>query len=311
MHEVALHAGYSNDDMQPPFTEDSLKGVRPTQAARLSAGHIGSLSTCLSAIHKIFDIFLSLTTDTIRSSPTLHFVRIVYSAVVLSKMAYDATVPGSEIGKVFKSDDFKIDYYFDALVGFLKIAAEGGRCASAGKFAMVLFIMKNLLRKQKGDNLNTLHSSLNNLQNSVTDSKDGRRYSQEGTEQIQPQPLWQQPDQLPISVSGLRLQSGEVQDQHTSPLTNHSSHSNISPHSLLPDSNSINMQPHYFQGTGLDGFYARNSEGQSLDHLMSDYDFDPQSFQIDHEDFPSYFPDDNFLGSAMQHKPDGYFDAWP
>lgn len=148
MHEVALHAGYPNDDMQPSFTEEALKGIRPTQAARLSAGHISSLSTCLSVIHTYFDTFLSFTIDQISDLPTFQFVRIVYAGVVLIKMAYDATIPDSEMETMFQRDDFKIDYYLDALVALLKAAAQGNRCASATKFAMVLFVMKALLHKQ-------------------------------------------------------------------------------------------------------------------------------------------------------------------
>jgi hypothetical protein len=150
-----------------------LKSSGPTQAARLSVGHISSLSTCLSIIHKIFNIFLSFTIDEIRTFPAFHFVRIIYAVIVLTRMAYDATIRDSEIQKMFSSDDFKIDYYLDALVALLKSAAEGNRCPSAAKFATALFVMKTLLQKQTCGSQSRPGKGLQNMSMSQVEVRSG------------------------------------------------------------------------------------------------------------------------------------------
>ena len=143
LHEVALHSGSSDHDMQPPFVEESLAQLRPTNEFVMSPIYVKSLSTCLSNIYRLLDTFLSLTLEDIRCQPTFHFVRLVYAVVVLVKISVGSTV--SE--KIFCADKTEnpvqtIHRYLSSLMEKLHSAADGGRCASAAKFGLVLLSIK-------------------------------------------------------------------------------------------------------------------------------------------------------------------------
>lgn len=149
MHEVVLHAGSASEaDMQPPFTEEFLTAIRPAQAEKLSAAHISSLSTCITSVHVFFDIFLRMPTTTVRALPTFHFVRLVYTTVVLIRMAMDTTVRNSELRSMLELSDFKIEEYLNPLIALLDSAAEGNQCPNAKKFGMVLGVLRNLYQRR-------------------------------------------------------------------------------------------------------------------------------------------------------------------
>lgn len=299
LHEVALHAGYSNDDMQPPFTEEALKSVRPTQAARLSAEHISSLSTSLSVIHTLFDTFLSIVVDDIRGFPTFQFVRIVYAAIVLTKMAYDATVPNSEAKRMFSRDDFKIDYYFDALVNLLRTAAEGDRCASAAKFSMVLFVMKALLHKQTGERQNCHANGQQTPFNIKRGENGGQGHPHDSGKH--PEPCFQWQTHRPSHASSNDSQFDCVTD-----------FGQPSSHSSLPESQPMNGSLHLLSTLAAGERQMNNYSNISADHFMNEiYDFDPQNFNLNSENLPEYFSDDGLLSSVLHIAPGGFFDPWP
>jgi hypothetical protein len=148
-HEVLLHAGTTSEaDMQPPFTEDVLTAIRPAHAENLSAAHIASLSACVTSVHMVFDTFLSISAPTVRALPTFHFVRLIYATVVLIKIAMDTTVPNSEIGRMVKLSDLKIEEYLTSLTSLLISAAEGNQCANAQMFGIIVEVLRNLYQKQ-------------------------------------------------------------------------------------------------------------------------------------------------------------------
>jgi hypothetical protein len=103
MHEVAMHVDHNVEEFKPPFTEESIRstGLEEEETSKpLTSAHIAALSTCLTSIDGVFEAFLSLDIDTIRTLPILYFVRIAYAVVVLIKMFFAAAKPNSELGKV-------------------------------------------------------------------------------------------------------------------------------------------------------------------------------------------------------------------
>ena len=136
LHEVALNTGKNNDDLQPPFTPEIFKSMRPLEKVEISAGHIDSLSTSLTSIHTLYQAFLSIPPATIRCLPTFHFVRLIYLSVVFIKLTADG-------------DDFNVEQYLDDVLGLLSLAAQDNQSASARQFSMVITVLKTLIVKRK------------------------------------------------------------------------------------------------------------------------------------------------------------------
>ncbi|GKT83690.1 fungal specific transcription [Colletotrichum tofieldiae] len=140
MHEIALHS--QMDDIRPPFDTATLKDGMLTSLT-LTTSHINALSACLSAIDGIFDAFLAMEVPSIRCLPIFNFVRVAYAVVVLIKMYFSATAPGSELGKVIDKDNMKVECYLDALLEKFRAAASDDRSRPAAKFLVVLVMLRN------------------------------------------------------------------------------------------------------------------------------------------------------------------------
>ena len=125
LHEIALHFNHNIEDFKLPFTEESLKSVN-NSSETLTQHQMAALEACRKAAHGMLDTFLSLDVETVKSLPMLiYFVRCTYALVVLIKMHVAITTPGSEIGKIMKADDVRIDFYIDAATGGLAQAKAG------------------------------------------------------------------------------------------------------------------------------------------------------------------------------------------
>ncbi|KAF6841448.1 Transcriptional regulator WAR1 [Colletotrichum plurivorum] len=145
MHEIALHSQL--DDIRPPFDTATLKdGMLPNLT--LTTSHINALSACLSAIDGIFEAFLAMEVPSIRCLPVFNFVRVAYAVVVLIKMYFSATAPGSELGKVIDKDNMKVEFYLDALLEKFRAAASEDRSRPAAKFLVVLVMLRSWFLKQ-------------------------------------------------------------------------------------------------------------------------------------------------------------------
>lgn len=132
MHEVALHAYHNVDEFRPPFTEEKLS-ANEREPDLLTASHISALSVCLTSIDGIFETFLSLEVDVVRSQPVFHFVRAAYAVIVLIKMYFTAASSDSELGKVIDKDNMKVEQYLDGLLEKFRAAAEDDRCRPGKK----------------------------------------------------------------------------------------------------------------------------------------------------------------------------------
>ena len=157
IHEIAMHHSHNIDDFRPPYGVDDENEEQPDY---ITPAHIDSLTICLDSIHKAFDIFVGLPLLTLRSLPTLFFVRNSYAAVALIKMYTAVSAKGSKFGSVFKPKDLKVDYYLDALGEKMKRAAEGGQSRIAMKFTFILGMLKNWQAKRVSGNLTSKDKSM-------------------------------------------------------------------------------------------------------------------------------------------------------
>ncbi|KAK2043897.1 hypothetical protein LZ31DRAFT_467442 [Colletotrichum somersetense] len=145
MHEIVLHTQL--DDIRPSFDAVNLRdGILASLTPTTS--HINALSACLSAIDGVFEAFLEMEVPRVRCLPVFNFVRVAYAIVVLIKIYFSATAPGSELGKVIDKDNMKVEYYLDALLEKFRAAASDNRSRPAAKFLIVLVMLKSWFLKQ-------------------------------------------------------------------------------------------------------------------------------------------------------------------
>ncbi|KAI0970414.1 hypothetical protein F4678DRAFT_138833 [Xylaria arbuscula] len=145
MHEIALQ---TNEEQTAPSNAEALRDPIPGLGDSLTAAHISALSSCLTAIDGIFETFLSLDESTIRCLPIFNLVRVSYAVVVLIKIYFSATSPNSELGKVINKDNMKVAEYLDRLLEKFRRTAESDKSRPAGKFFMVLVMVRTWFEKQ-------------------------------------------------------------------------------------------------------------------------------------------------------------------
>ncbi|KAJ1327474.1 transcriptional regulatory protein LEU3 [Microdochium nivale] len=145
MHEIALYF-----DKPDEFSPEALRDPIPTLSQSLTSAHINALASCLVAIDGIFDTFLAMDAATIRCLPIFNFVRVAYALVVLIRIYFNASLPGSELGKVFSKQDMKVQSYLDRLLDKLRETAASEKCRPASKFLVVLIMLTTWFRKQEG-----------------------------------------------------------------------------------------------------------------------------------------------------------------
>ncbi|KAI0855821.1 hypothetical protein F4860DRAFT_495207 [Xylaria cubensis] len=146
MHEIALQ---TNEEYSTSNTE-ALRDPIPGLGDTLTAAHIGALSSCLTAIDGIFETFLSLDVPTIRCVPIFNFVRVAYAVVVLIKIYFSASSPNSELGKVINKDNMKVAEYLDRLLEKFRETAAQDKSRPAGKFLVVLAMVRGWFQQQQG-----------------------------------------------------------------------------------------------------------------------------------------------------------------
>ncbi|KAI3333125.1 hypothetical protein F4824DRAFT_473301 [Ustulina deusta] len=145
MHEIALQ---TNEERTAPSNAEALRDPIPGLGDSLTAAHISALSSCLTAIDGIFETFLALDESTIRCLPIFNLVRVSYAVVVLIKIYFSATSPNSELGKVINKDNMKVAEYIDRLLEKFRETAASDKSRPAGKFFMVLVMVRSWFHKQ-------------------------------------------------------------------------------------------------------------------------------------------------------------------
>lgn len=148
LHEIALHFDHNIEDFKLPFTEESLKSVTNV-SDKLTQHQMAGLEACVKAAHGILDTLLGYGLEVVRTLPMLiFFVRCCYALVILIKMHVSISTPGSEVGKIMKADDLRVDHYMESLLSlFTQTTAEGSR--PHPKIVAILSVLRDWFRKHQ------------------------------------------------------------------------------------------------------------------------------------------------------------------
>ncbi|KAL7928094.1 hypothetical protein V8C35DRAFT_333723 [Trichoderma chlorosporum] len=214
MHEMALHSDTMSEQWRPPFDTGALKdGI--VNSEPLSAAHINALSACLTAIDGIFNTFLSMDVLSIRCLPVFNFMRVAYGVVILIKMYFSASSPGSEMGKVIHKDNMRVEYYLEALLDKFRATAADNKCRPAAKFLVVLAMLRSWFFKQgkEGGGGTATPDDGDAPSSSSQQKQQQQQYAAQGTQQQQQQ-LQQQLQQQ----QRLQPQQQSIQQSVNTPL---------------------------------------------------------------------------------------------
>lgn len=139
-----MHTEHNFDDFKPPYAAFS----DDNKITNVTAAQVDALTVCLQSIHKSMDIITSFDHDEVVCLPTVYFARTAYGFVALLKM-FSAVSQTNGLGQVFSSDDLRAEHYLEKVITHLKISGHrpGGR--TAGKFCMILNLLKNWFVNRK------------------------------------------------------------------------------------------------------------------------------------------------------------------
>ena len=149
LHEIALHFNHNVEDFRMPFTEESLKSVNNT-ADTLTQSQMAALEACLKAAHGILDTMLGFEINMVKTLPMLvFFVRCVYALVILIKMHVAVSTPNSELGKMMKPEDLRVEYYVDSLIGLFSYMSKDEEFRPHPKILRILNVLRDWFGKHK------------------------------------------------------------------------------------------------------------------------------------------------------------------
>ena len=304
MHEVAMHIDHNKDEFKPPFTEQTLRPA--DNPISLTTAHISALSTCLSAIDGILDTFLKFDIETIRSLPVAHFVHVAYAVVVLIKMFLAAATPNSELGKVIKKEDMKVEQHLDGLVNKFKASSADEKSCPSAKVLMVLIMLKTWFDRQRegklpvsgpGETLtsSTMPTARNDADKSketLSDNSDSRQ------RQIPRQLIGYSPANTPLQVLSELATGDSVGQPRSGNVNNYPAATGEwpqPPHYGYDSMMTPNMSSVHNMGGGIDP-----SLGMNLGYSMGDGFEQAMGMTLGGVgEFGSYFNDDTFFGTLM------------
>jgi hypothetical protein len=148
-HEVALHIDHNTDDFRPPFTERIIREPLLKPHTILAPYQLDSISASISSAQTMLDIFCSISLDELVCIPIFVFVRCAYGCMVLIRAWITASTPGCELGKVLKKEDLRVDEYLNRSLTHLAHAAKGDRTRPAGKFTMIVMMLRSWYMKRR------------------------------------------------------------------------------------------------------------------------------------------------------------------
>lgn len=146
IHEIAMHVDHNIDDFKPPFLTD-LSENKPTDLG--TPAHVEALSACLTAIHRVYDVFCSFEPSVLHDLPTVSFVRTSYCTVALVRLYTAATIPGSKLAQIFHPSVFKVEHYLEKVTQQLKAATELDSGRVMTKFLSTVIMLKTWFSKRK------------------------------------------------------------------------------------------------------------------------------------------------------------------
>lgn len=151
MHEMALHS----DDMDNRgcFTSSRLDDGLANMTD-LTPAHIDAIVACYSAASVIFDTFIAMDIESLRTLPTFMLVRVAYATVVTVKVYFAAAAPDSELAGVLPKGSIKVEQYLDSMLSKFMAAAAEEKCRPAAKFVIVLAMLRGWLNTKMGNDKN-------------------------------------------------------------------------------------------------------------------------------------------------------------
>lgn len=151
MHEMALHS----DDMDNRgcFTSSRLDDGLGNMAD-LTPAHLDAIVACYSAAVAIFDTFIAMDIESLRTLPTFMLVRVAYATVVTVKVYFAAAAPDSLLASVLPKESIKVEQYLDSMLSKFMAAAAEDKCRPAAKFLIVLAMLRGWLNNKIGNDKN-------------------------------------------------------------------------------------------------------------------------------------------------------------
>lgn len=145
MHEISMHSDHNIDDFRPPFSGGIKWDLKLEKA---TAAQVDALTACLTSIHNSMECMLSMKPADMICLPTVFYARTAYAFIALLKM-FSAITSDNGLSRVFSPADLKVEEYFEKMIDHLKLcsARKGGR--TAGKFSMVLNLLRNWFNNRK------------------------------------------------------------------------------------------------------------------------------------------------------------------
>lgn len=111
---------------------------------------MAALESCLQSAHRIIDIWCGLGVELISTLPTLfYFVRCIYAVVVLIKMHLAVTTPGSEVGKIIKPEDVRVEDCMNRLHDIFREMSKKEVLRPNPKMMMILNLLREWFQTHK------------------------------------------------------------------------------------------------------------------------------------------------------------------
>lgn len=172
MHEMSLHSDdfYNMKGCFPTTRlDDGLANMTTPTTAQLDA-----VLASFGAVTGIFECFLDMDLESVRSLPVFNLVRVAYSIVVLIKIYFTATAPDSELGKILPKEAIKVDHYLDAMTSKFMAAAAEDKCRPAAKFLIVIVMLRGWLNNKTSEKERRLRAGSSENPNPAAPSPESR-----------------------------------------------------------------------------------------------------------------------------------------
>lgn len=141
-HEISLHVDHNVDDFRMPFTEQiisesSLRGTASPPTIQISA-----ISTCAAAAQSYLDVIYETPLTELIHLPVLSFMRISYCCMVLTKIYTTVATKKSDLASIIELESLGVEGYLNRTLLKLAQASDGEKYSPAGKFSMVLIMLR-------------------------------------------------------------------------------------------------------------------------------------------------------------------------
>jgi hypothetical protein len=149
LHEIFLRDGQIIQEFAAaPFTEENPAPVGGIKSQTLSVTHRRALAICIASVKNLFDIFLSLDTDTLCSIPVFHYLRTAYTVFTMMKIHFATRSFDSGLHEMM-DNDLNVEFYLDELLKSLQEVSRTRKLRVAAIFSLVLLVLRTWFQRQK------------------------------------------------------------------------------------------------------------------------------------------------------------------